>query len=48
MPHTMSSCADWLNRLAEPPKRYTFADGSEYFGEVKEGQIHGQVVANEG
>jgi len=31
----------WLSRLPEPPKRYPFADGSEYFGEVGDGQIAG-------
>ena len=40
----------WLSRLPEPPKRYPFADGSEYFGEVAGGQIqgHGQYTDAEG
>jgi hypothetical protein len=31
----------WLARLPEPPKRYPFPDGSVYYGEVSDGQIHG-------
>ena len=31
----------WLGRLPDPPKRYQFPDGSQYYGEVRDGQIHG-------
>ena len=31
----------WLSRLPERPKRYPFADSSEYFGEVCGGEIEG-------